>query len=242
MSSHPLEYQAIVAELTLVIFYIEDVLHDKLDLVLKAPQNVALGKPCGDPVLDWFFLECAPSLWESFDPLIANLILVSCQDFISGMQMESFVEESQVHTRAPGFPDYVRHKTGISTMYGLLALTSASNKDIPAGGVKSFLQVMPDLILFTNIINDVFSFYKEYLADEKGIYVNLRSQRDEIGREVTLRSLAEEGLALQERILDVLSNEPIYRENFEVFAQGIVHYHTSCQRYRLKELFQSDTE
>lgn len=242
LSSHPLEYQGIAAELSLLIFYIEDVLYDQFDIVLNVQQRVAMGKSCGDPVLDWFFFDCAPGLWKLFDPLIANMIMVSCHDFISGMQMESFVEESQVHAQAPAFPDYVRYKTGISTMYALLALTCASNKEIDTGGVKNFVQVMPDAITFTNIINDVFSFYKEYLANERGIYINLRSQKDRVPREVTLRALAEEGIAVFDRVLDVLSNEPIYRVNFETFAKGIVHYHTSCQRYRLTELFEGHTD
>lgn len=207
-------------------------------MVLKAQQNVALGKSCGDPVLDWFFFECAPSLWELFDPLIANMILVSCHDFISGMQMELLAEKSHVHPQATAFPDYVRYKTGISTMYDLLALACASNKEIQGRGVSHFIQAMPDAITFTNIVNDVFSFYKEYLANEQGIYVNLRSQKDRVTRDVTLRALAEEGIAAFKRVLGVLANEPVYRDNFETFARGIVHYHTSCQRYRLTELFE----
>lgn len=238
-SSHPLEYQVIVAQLTIFFFHAEDILEEKPDVLRNLQLNVATGKPCGDPVLDWYARELTPRLWQHFDPLVANMIVMACYDFINGIGIECLTKDADVQPGAPNFPDWLRFKTGLSPMYALLALARASDPKLPTGGLDKYVQVIPDVIVFTNIVNDVISFYKELLAGETGNYIDMRAQRDEVSVLTALRAMADEGIRIRKRVLDVLAEEPEYRDNFYVYAKGITHFHTSSPRYRLTELFGS---
>ncbi|CAM1510697.1 Fc.00g010320.m01.CDS01 [Cosmosporella sp. VM-42] len=236
-SSHPLEYQVLVAQLTIFFFHAEDILEHKPDVLRHLQLNVATGQPCGDPVLDWYARELTPRLWKHFDPLVANMIVVACYDFINGIGIELLTKDDQLNPQAPNFPDWLRFKTGLSPMYALLALARASDPKLPTGGFEKFIQTIPDIIVFTNIANDVISFYKELLAGEKGNYIDMRAQKEGVDVVAALRTLADEGICVRERVLGALADEPEYRANFDAYAKGITHFHTSSPRYRLVELF-----
>lgn len=96
---------------------------------------------------------------------------------------------------------------------------------------------MPDVIAFTNIVNDVISYYKELLDGEKGNYVNMRAQRENITALEALSTLAKEGIRIHKRVLAALEDEPEYRANFDTYAKGSTHFHTSSPRYGLMKLF-----
>ncbi|AEO59597.1 hypothetical protein MYCTH_53945, partial [Thermothelomyces thermophilus ATCC 42464] len=229
--------QVIVAQLTLFFFHAEDLLGHKPDVLRRLQLNVATGQPCGDPVLDWYARELTPRLWSVFDPLVANMIVVACYDFINGIGIEQLTECASVHPQAPNFPDWLRFKTGLSPMYSLLALARASDLKLPTGGLANYVQVIADVITFTNIVNDVISFYKELLAGEKANYVQMRAQKDKVDVLAALRTLADEGIRIRDRVLATLADEPEYLANFDAYAKGITHFHTSSPRYRLCELF-----
>ncbi|KAK7408925.1 hypothetical protein QQX98_008869 [Neonectria punicea] len=237
-SSHPFEYQVIVAQLTIFFFHAEDILDEKPDVLRRLQLNVATGQPCGDPVLDWYARELTPQLWKHFDPLVANMIVVACYDFVNGIGIELLTGDAEVHSQAPNFPDWLRFKTGLSPMYALLALARASDPKLPTGGFEKYIQTIPDVIVFTNIVNDVISFYKELLAGEKGNYIDMRAHKDGVDVVTALQTLAEEGLAIHARVFATLANEPEYLANFDAYAKGITHFHTSSPRYRLGELFE----
>ncbi|KAH7157896.1 isoprenoid synthase domain-containing protein [Dactylonectria estremocensis] len=236
-SSHPLEYQVVVAQLTIFFFHAEDMLEHQPDVLRRLQLNVATGKPCGDPVLDWYARELTPQLWEHFDPLVANMVVVACYDFINGVGIELLTQEAQLHRQAPNFPDWVRFKTGLSPMYALLALARPSDPELATGGFDKYIQTIPDVIVFTNIVNDVISFYKEFLAGEKANYMSLRAQKDGVDVVTAMHTLADEGICIRDRVLAALEDEPEYRANFDTYAKGITHFHTSSPRYRLVELF-----
>jgi hypothetical protein len=237
-SSHPLEYQVVVAQLTIFFFHAEDILDEKPEVLRQLQLNVATGKPCGDPVLDWYARELTPQLWKHFDPLVANMIAIACYDFINGIGIECLTKDVDIQPQAPAFPDWLRFKTGLSPMYALLALARPSDPRLPTGGLDKYVQVIPDVIVFTNIVNDVISFYKELLAGEKGNYIDMRAQRDEVTVLAALNTLAEEGIRVRERVIAALSDEPEYQANFETYAKGITHFHTSSPRYRMTGLFE----
>lgn len=235
--SHPLEYQVVVAQLSIWFFHAEDILEHKPDVLRRLQLNIATGQPCGDPVADWYARELTPKLWQHFDPLVANMIIISCYDFANGIGIELLAKDPVVHPEAPNFPDWLRFKTGLSPMYALLALARQSDTKLPTGGFEKYVQTIPDVIIFTNIVNDVISFYKELLAGEKGNYIDMRAQKDGVDVVAALRTLAEEGILVRNRVLAALADEPEYQANFDAYAKGITHFHTSSPRYRMVELF-----
>ncbi|KAK8040903.1 terpenoid synthase [Apiospora phragmitis] len=232
------EYQVVYALLTLMFFHAEDILEHKPGVIRDLQRNLATGRPFGDPLLDWFVRELAPQLWDHFDPLVANMILVACYDFVNGIGIEHATRDAAVHAQADRFPDWLRFKTGLSPMYALLALARPSDRARKhAEGFGRYVQAVPDVIVFTNIVNDVISFYKELLAGEQGNYIDMRAEKDGVDVITAQRALADEGIAVYHRVRATLADAPEYQANFEAYARGITHFHTSSPRYRLRELF-----
>lgn len=213
--SHPFEYQVIVAQLTILFFHAEDILENKPEVLRQLQLNVATGQPTGDPVLDWYARELTPKLWKHFDPLVANMIVIACYDFVNGIGIELLIKHADVHREAPNFPDWLHFKAGLSPMYALLALARVSDPQLPIGGFEKFVQTIPDVIIFTNIVNDAISFYKEHLAGEKGNYIDMRAYKDGVDVVAALRTLADEGICVRDRVLAALADEPEYCDNFD---------------------------
>ncbi|KAI1267861.1 isoprenoid synthase domain-containing protein [Xylariaceae sp. FL1019] len=233
------DYQVVHALLTIFFFHAEDVIEHKPDVIQNLQLKLATGEPIGDPVLDWYARELTPQLWKHFDPLVANMIIVACYDFVNGIGIEQLSRDAAVHDQAPQFPEWLRFKTGLSPMYALLALARHSDVALEhsGDGFGQYVQTIPDVIVFTNIVNDVISFYKELLAGEKGNYVDMRAGKDGVDVVTAQRTLAAEGIAVYKRVVAALADAPEYRANFEAYARGITHFHTSSPRYRLRELF-----
>ncbi|KAL7967369.1 isoprenoid synthase domain-containing protein [Trichoderma sp. SZMC 28014] len=103
-------------------------------------------------------------------------------------------------------------------------------------GLDKYVQVIPDVIVFTNIANNVLSFYKEMLAEETGNYIDQRAQREECDVLTALQKVANEGVEARERVLAALAHAPQYQDNFKAFAKGFVHFHTATKRYKLQSL------
>ncbi|KAM0264870.1 hypothetical protein ACHAQJ_000386 [Trichoderma viride] len=236
--THPIEYQVMVAHLTIFFFHADDLLDSKPEALRQLQFNIATGQPLGDPVLEWYVHEIIPRLWQTFHPHVASMIVTACYDFINGVGIESLTAGRDVKPEAPRYPDWLRFKTGLSPMYGLLVVVCATDPQLPTGGIEKYIHVIPDVIVFTNIVNDVLSFYKELLAEETGNYIDQRAQREEVDILTALQKVANEGIQAGERVLAGLANAPEYRANFSVFAKGIVHFHTAIPRYRLQQLYE----
>ncbi|KAK4112478.1 terpenoid synthase [Canariomyces notabilis] len=118
--------------------------------------------------------------------------------------------------------------TGLSPMYSLLALARASDPQLPTGtgSLEKYVQTIPDVIIFTNIVNDVISWYKEHLAGEQKNYIAMRAHKDGVDVVTALRTVADEGIRVYNRVLAALADEPEYRANFDAYAKGITHFHT----------------
>lgn len=121
-------------------------------------------------------------------------------------------------------------------MYSLLVIGCATDAQLFKSGLDKYVQVIPDVIVFTNIANNVLSFYKEMLAEETGNYIDQRAQREECDVLTALQKVANEGVEARERVLAALAHAPQYQDNFKAFAKGFVHFHTATKRYKLQSL------
>lgn len=236
--AQPIEHQVLVALASIFFFHADEVLEQKPEVLKNIQFNLATGNPLGDPVLEWYVRELMPRYWTIFPPLVASMLVVASYDFLNGIGIELLTQDDAVHPSAPGFPDWLRFKTGLSPMYALLMLVQLSDHTAPTGNFEKYVQAIPDIIIYTNITNDVISFYKEVLAGEKSSYIDLRAQRDNTDTAVALHAVAEEGIQARARALDLLKDAPEYYRNFETYARGIAHFHTSAPRYRMVELFE----
>ncbi|KAM0458708.1 hypothetical protein ACHAPV_006100 [Trichoderma viride] len=235
-TTHPLEHQVLVAHSTIFFFHADDLLDNKPDTIRNLQLNLSTGQPLGDPVLEWYVHEVMPTMWKKLHPTVASMSVTAVYDFCNGVGIEGLTAGQDVKPDAPKYPDWLRFKTGLSPMYSLLVVGCATDAQLPKGGLDKYAQVIPDVVVFTNIVNDVLSFYKEMLAEETGNYIDQRAQREQCDILTALQKVADEGVEAGERVLAALANAPEYQDNFKAFAKGFVHFHTATPRYRLESL------
>ncbi|KAM7192036.1 Isoprenoid synthase domain containing protein [Naviculisporaceae sp. PSN 640] len=248
LAHHPLPQQIVMAQINLFFVYTEDILDNAPGLLQSFLLKVASREPAGDPVLDWFVLELAPSLYTHFPPIVASMAVTAGQEMLNGMVIESSVclgvkKNDSSHLGdlklAPVFPDWLRNKTGMSELYAVIVF--GGGPSIPEGlsQFTAAIPCIPDFILLTNAINDVISFYKEALAGEQGNYVDMRAHRDGTDLLVALRTVADEGIAARNRIVQMLKDRGAsreFRDMFDAYVTGLTKFHTNCPRYRVAEL------
>ncbi|KAL7918471.1 isoprenoid synthase domain-containing protein [Trichoderma austrokoningii] len=237
-STHPIEYQVIIAHATIFFFHSDDLLETKPEALRNLQLNICTGQPLGDPVLEWWFHEIMPRMWKVFHPTVASLSVTACYDFINGCGIEALTTGQDVKPQAPKYPDWLRFKTGLAPMYGFLILACATDPQLPTGGVEKYVHVVPDAVVFINIANDVLSFYKEMVAEETGNYIDQRAQMEQCDILTALQKVANEGIEAAERVFAGLADAPEYRANFAAFTKGYVHFHTATRRYRLQSLYE----
>lgn len=234
--THPIEYQVLVTHLTIFFFHADDLLDTKPDTLRYLQLNIHTGQPLGDPVLEWYFHEIMPRFWKIFHPIVASMMVTASYDFINGMGIEALTVGQDVKPQAPRYPDWLRFKTGLSPMYSLVVVACTTDYQLPKGGIDKYVHVIPDVIIFTNIVNDVLSFYKEMVAEETGNYIDQRAQMEQCDILTALQKVADEGVEAGERVIAGLANAPEYLYHFKAFQKGFVHFHTAIKRYRLQSL------
>jgi uncharacterized protein YbjQ (UPF0145 family) len=238
-STHPIDHQVLVAHSTIFFFHADDLLDSKPEALRNLQLNLSKGQPLGDPVLEWYVHEIFPTMWKKLHPTVASMSVTAVYDFINGIGIEALTTGQDVKPEAPQYPDWLRFKTGLAPMYSFLVVGCATDAQLPKGGLDKYVHVIPDVIIFINIANDILSFYKEMLAGETGNYVDQRAQREQCDILTALKKVAEEGLEAAERIIAGLADAPEYQANFKAFATGYVHFHTATPRYRLRSLCES---
>ncbi|GJJ13593.1 hypothetical protein Clacol_007849 [Clathrus columnatus] len=230
--SHPTDLKVLIAISNLAIFYIDDNLSKKPELLYAFQLNLLNGIPQSDPILECLSKVLIPRMWKYFHPLAANAIAVGFYEFIQGTAMESITKKMTHIPSAPEFPEYVRLKSGAPAPY---AYWLFYHPDCP--DVSPYLQGIPDFLGVLNRINDILSFYKEELAGEDDNFVHMRAKvSGRKGIVVTLREICEETLILIDCISDTLSGTPEHLAVFQGFIIRYIRFHTSTTRYQLKEL------
>ncbi|KAJ7688816.1 hypothetical protein B0H17DRAFT_937940 [Mycena rosella] len=74
---------------------------------------------------------------------------------------------------ALNFPHYLRSKSGISEAYAAGIFKSNREQNIP---LKKYIKLVPDLVFFIEIMNDILSFHKEEIAGETHNLIHLRTR------------------------------------------------------------------
>lgn len=92
--------------------------------------------------------------WDHWDPLLANLIVTSTIDGVTSNLLDTRLEfRDLVVTKAGGaFPYFFRNMSGLTTAYACFSYPKVLYPDI-----GKFLEALPDMALYINIVNDVLS-------------------------------------------------------------------------------------
>lgn len=78
-------------------------------------------------------------------------------------------------------------------MYGFWILACATDPQLPTGMVEKYVHVIPEVVVFINIANDVLSLYKEMAAEEMGNCNDQRAQMEQCAVLTALQKVASEG-------------------------------------------------
>jgi hypothetical protein len=103
--------------------------------------------------------------------------------------------------------------------------------------LHEYLPLIPDLGLYTNQLNDLFSFYKESIVgDERNNAPHLRARMAQMSVATVLQQLQKEILDSLGRMNRVLQQRPALEKYVTAYIDGYVAYHLDDPRYRLSEL------
>lgn len=188
--------------------------------------------------------------WIHWDPILANLIVTSTMDCITSNLLDTRREfqEMAVTTAGASFPYFFRNMSGITTAYACFSYPRVKYPDIGL-----FLEALPDMALYVNIINDVLSyvgtnleytgrwltnqrFYKEEAVAETQNYIHNRARCEQKNPLVVLGDVKAETVKCVERIRSILKGRAQYLESWERQVMGMIAMHTVNSRYRLSEL------
>ncbi|RAL04545.1 terpenoid synthase [Aspergillus ibericus CBS 121593] len=103
------------------------------------------------------------------------------------------------------------------------------SKDICPGHGETlnvFIQAVPELINFTNKVNDLLSFYKEsVISSERNGYVYHRAQASQVTIPDCLNGLVDEIHENIRRVEDIVADNPKLREVVHSYMRGYIGFH-----------------
>ncbi|PPQ78320.1 hypothetical protein CVT25_011691 [Psilocybe cyanescens] len=165
-------------------------------------------------------------------PYPGKLHVPAAMDFVNGCLLEQLptIREMKLSSDAKSWPYSLRRKTGASGVYAFAIFPKVLKIDI-----SIYIQVIDDIVLFIDLLNDVLSFHKEYLAGERNNYVYNRAHVDHTSIPETLQSIADDVLAAHARVTKVLQYTEGYLPWMR-FVNGYIAFHVTLKRYRLGDL------
>ncbi|EKM53563.1 uncharacterized protein PHACADRAFT_211240 [Phanerochaete carnosa HHB-10118-sp] len=130
-----------------------------------------------------------------------------------------------------GYPLYKRARNGLGEGYSYCIWNKTHFPD-----VSSYIQSMPEAIAISVLVNDLCSFYKEELVDEKNNSIHDRACVTSKDIEATLMATLEGAVDAVNRGREILQGEK-ERQAWESHVVVYVVFHFMTPRYRLEEQF-----
>lgn len=152
-SDHPIQVQCYIGIYTWLAVLIDDRIGEMADEVEGYQRRFVSGEEQPTPLL-----RAAAGLmretWDHWDPLLANLIVTSTVDGVTSNLIDTRPEfQDLVVTKAgTAFPYFFRNMSGLTTAYACFTYPKAHRPDL-----GMFLEALPDMALYINIVNDVLS-------------------------------------------------------------------------------------
>ncbi|KAF5507896.1 Alpha-cuprenene synthase COP6 [Colletotrichum aenigma] len=159
---HPFDIQVHIGLFTWLGFIIDD-LNAELGPNLENFQSrFSRGdlQPCS--ILECF-ADVLRSTTDYYDPVVANLIVLSALAFVNSNAIEIRRDYQAIvpSMEAPSWPYYFRDKEGLPEVYTYFCFYRDMCPDI-----SRFMPAAPEMGKFINLTNDILSFYKEEKAGE----------------------------------------------------------------------------
>ncbi|KAG6829532.1 hypothetical protein H0H92_004269 [Tricholoma furcatifolium] len=186
-------------------------------------------KPQLHPVLDCY-AKFMLRLYDHYEPYVADAMVMSSVTFIAGscLEVRSLSKNMVGSPDALLWPYYVRNLSGISGFY---AYGCFPKKDHP--DVVDYVQAIPEILVFTNFLNDVLSYYKEEMDGELHNYCQAMGRVSGEEPIKILQDVSDETVAVAKRAALILKDQPAARRAFKEYEQGYIRFHLDVAHYRL---------
>ncbi|KAI0078974.1 terpenoid synthase [Panus rudis PR-1116 ss-1] len=181
------------------------------------------------PALDLFGQNLL-DMGKCFTSYGANALVTSAMDFANS---EMFLKEGKNMTlikESAQYVEFIRLKEGFGEAYAIFIWPRDMCPD-----TKRYIQAFPDTMNFINLINDLFSYYKEAKAGESGTYLHSFGKVRGLTEPEVLQDLVKQTITVVDRIRSLLG-EGIERDCWEAFASGYTQFHMHTDRYKLVEV------
>ncbi|KAJ5758487.1 Terpenoid synthase [Penicillium odoratum] len=204
---------------------------------LQEVQNFRLNMVARKPQVK--FLEALSrllsSLDEHYEPFCSDKIITTSINYMGACVLEHHTTgKFEALKTASMFPHYLRLMTGIPEAYVFFILHKhIYNLD----SLTPFIQALPDLVEFTNGINDLLSFYKESIVGvERNNYVYLQAMAQQDTALSVLHKIAGDVQDYIRKVKSTLEANGDLLEVVDAYIKGNIVFHIRLARYRLSEL------
>lgn len=228
-SHSPMEVRLQVALYSLVIFLTDDceIPAAALDEFMHRFYS---GRPQLHPVLD-HMVEILHGMDEFFPPLAVKGIVQGTVDYMNVNAFEPHAEKLPLHPAALSYVTARRMKHGLAEPFLMFLFDKFNYPD-----VSTWVQAVPDMMIYTNWANDIYSFHKEILADDVHTYILERAEVTGKDLTETLSEIVDEAVVACDNVRKILKGTKAL-EAWESFVAGYAAFHRYTPRYRLKELY-----
>ncbi|KAF9541909.1 terpenoid synthase [Agrocybe pediades] len=234
-SGHSDEVRIQIARYTWFLIYVDDLGQKFPDRLLNFQKALMTENTSPEGHFLKSLRQHLSEYYRMFDPIPANCINLSAMDFINGCLLEQMpkIQEMPLSEAGLSWPYFLHNKTGSAQSYSFMIFPKETGVDMTA-----YIQVLEDLTLYTNLTNDILSFYKEHLAGERNNYVYNRAYVS--GKPVyeALQDVVDDTLKAHDRItkaLEFSGNEKALA-CWRCYVNGYLGFHFTLKRYRLDEL------
>ncbi|KAF8480571.1 isoprenoid synthase domain-containing protein [Gautieria morchelliformis] len=210
--------------------YVDDMAPKNPSSFIEFEQRFLSGRPQLDPVLD-AFASVLLRMWDLYDPLCANSIIIAAFELINISCIEPEIEKLPLVRGAEQFSWFVRQRDGLGPAYALMSFTKSSQINM-----MEYIQAVPVMDRWICLTNDILSFHKENLGGETATYIHTRAYIENKAPLQVLAEIAEEMRTAINEIHLTLSDSPRALRAWQVFERGYITWHMTQDRYKLNDL------
>ncbi|KAN0067520.1 Isoprenoid synthase domain containing protein [Elaphomyces granulatus] len=229
---HKKEVQLAIGLFTAFCIEVEDLGDICVEEIRNFRENLLLGRP-QLPLLQ--SCTALPSLFDQYyDRFSSDKITTGLINFMGSCVLEFERTDFGALESSPKFPNYFRLMTGLAEPYTFFLLQKEfSTPDT----FKLLIQAAPDIMDFTDHLNDLLSFYKESIvSDDRNNFVYQQAMAQRISVHEVLRNLARQIMGYIDNIKRTMSTNPDLSKFADEYIRGFIGFHMDASRYRLSEL------
>ncbi|KAI0315089.1 isoprenoid synthase domain-containing protein [Amylostereum chailletii] len=234
------ERKLLIALLDLCLIHVDNATHAMFDACEAFVPRLLARQPQLDPVLE-HLAALLPRLSEFYHPFVTSAMSTSALHYVSACCIEDRASEVPVSASSVAWPWDFRKMTGIAPLFGHAIFPLATFPDVTA-----YLQAMPDIEYFINMLNDVLSFYKEEMAHETANYIRADSLARGLTPTQALVQCAEDTINEHDRAVKILSEAHTGAADlvaaWKAFVRGYIGFHVHSKRYLLAPLLHAGAD